>query len=89
MRGNQLPDFRKSDIRWTGGHALDRALERGKPPEEIERVIRETSGARERQDGRYELRSCIGGAVTVVVVAKTADGVIVPVTVFGKGTPCN
>ena len=83
-----MPDFGTMPISWRGGHALDRCLERGFDPAEVERAIRGNNVTGQRQDGRWEIYACIGGQMTLVVVAVVRD-MVVPVTVYGRGIPCS
>jgi hypothetical protein len=83
-----LPDFGRLPISWRGGHALDRCRDRGYDPAEVENAIRGGNVTGPRGDGRWEIYACIGGEMTLVVVAVAHD-VIVPVTIYGRGIPCS
>jgi hypothetical protein len=85
-RARNFPD---RFISWEGGHALTRALERGKEPSEVERVIRSSPSVQRRQNGRYAIDGCIGGEVTRIIVTVARSDALVVVTVYGRGTPCS
>ena len=75
-------------IIWGGGHGLDRAELRNKPPDEVERTIRTSPYRTDKGKGRWEILGCIGGFMSLVAVQEIGPEQLVVVTVFGEANRC-
>jgi hypothetical protein len=75
-------------IIWGGGHGLDRADLRNKPPEQVEEVIRTSMFQTDKGKGRWEILGCIGGFMSLVAVQVIGPETLIVVTVFGEGNRC-
>jgi hypothetical protein len=75
-------------IIWGGGHGLDRAELRNKPPEQVEDVIRNSPFQTDKGKGRWEILGCVGGFMSLVAVQTIGSEQLIVVTVFGEGNRC-
>jgi hypothetical protein len=83
-----MPDFRTCTITWGGGHALQRARERGVGPVEAEAIIRISSEQEEGRRGRWVVWGCVGGRRTKIVVQPVSGDRCIIVTIIRTGVPC-
>ena len=83
-----MPDFRTSTITWGGGHALQRARERGVDPAAAELIIRTSTELEPGHRDRWIVWGCVAGRrIKVIVQPVSADRCIIG-TIIRTGVPC-
>jgi hypothetical protein len=87
-QGMLMPDFRTCTLVWGGGHALQRARERGVDPDAVEAIVRGSTDLEPGHHGRWIVWGCAGGRRIMVVVRPVSVDRCIIVTIIRTGAPC-